>query len=193
MPTTQDPTASVVPPQTGSGDTVKGAAEKVGFFDNGIPPQLYSLWRTQVHRGIRNWDCVGAAEAGTKKWTDCWEWAAGQPGMAPRGQVEYAREEVKRHVRPLCDDIAKQARNSRQAMWEMIYVAREAYRTEYSEAPEIIEPPKWLLPDVQELGVAATKAAYMPRSAKGKASNTVVRATAESNFERNRRAARDRA
>ena len=43
MPTTQDPTPSVVPPQTGSGDTVKGAAEKVGFFDNGIPPQLYSL------------------------------------------------------------------------------------------------------------------------------------------------------
>ena len=91
MPTTQDPTARVVPPQTGSGDTVKGAAEKVGFCDNGIPPQLYSLWRTQVHRGIQNWDCFGAAVAGTKKWTDFCAWAAGQPGMALRGQVEYAR------------------------------------------------------------------------------------------------------
>ena len=113
--------------------------------------------------------------------------------MAPRGQVEYAREEVKRHVHTLCDDIAKKARNSRQAMWEMIYVARAAYRAVYPEAPEIIEPPKWPLPDVQELRVASTKAAYMPRSPKGKASNALVRATAESNFERNRRAARDRA
>ena len=87
MPTTQDPIPSVVAPQTGSGDMVKGAAEKVGFFDNGIPPQLYSLWRTQVHRGIQSWDCLEGAEAGTKTWTDFSEWAAGQPGMPPRGQV----------------------------------------------------------------------------------------------------------
>ena len=129
IPTTQVP-PNVVPPETGSGDTVKGAAEKVGFFDNGIHPQLYSLWRTQVHRGIQNWDCFVAAEAGTKEWTDFCEWAAGQPGMGPRGQVGYGREEVKRHVRTLCDDIAKKARNSRQAMWEMIYAARAAYHTE---------------------------------------------------------------
>ena len=70
MPPTEAPTPSVVPTQTGSGDTVKAGAVKVGFFDNGIPPQLYSLWRTQVHRGIQNWDCFGAAEAGTNKWTD---------------------------------------------------------------------------------------------------------------------------
>ena len=75
----------------------------------------------------------------------------------------------------------------------MIYVARAAYRAEYSEAPEILEPHKWPLPDVQELVVASTKAAYMRRSDKGKASNALVRATAESNFERNRQAARDRA
>ena len=71
--------------------------------------------------------------------------------MAPGVQVEYAREEVKRHVRRLCDDIAKKARNSWQAVWEMIYVARAAYRAEYPKALEIIEPHKWPLPDVQEL------------------------------------------
>ena len=131
MPPTEVPTPSVVPPQTGSGDTVKVAAEKVAFFDNGIPPQLYSLWRTQVHRGIQNWDCFGAAEAGTKKLTDFCEWAVAQPGMAPRGQVGYGRQEVKRHVRTLCNDIARKARNSRQAMWEMIYAARAAYHAEY--------------------------------------------------------------
>ena len=113
--------------------------------------------------------------------------------MAPRGQVEYAREEVKRQVPTLCDDIAKKARNSRQAIWEMIYVARAAYCAEYTEAHEIMEPPKWPLPVVQELGVASTMAAYMPRSDKGKASNAFVSATAEFNFERNQRAARDQA
>ena len=77
-------------------------------------------------------------------------------------------------------------------MWEMIYTARAAYRAEYPEASEIIEPPKWPLPDAQELGVASTKAAYMPRSAKDKASNSLLRATAESNFESDRRADRDR-
>ena len=77
-------------------------------------------------------------------------------------------------------------------MWEMIYVVRAAHRAAYPKALVIIEPPKWPLPDVQELGVASTKAANMPRSAKGKASNPLLRTTAESNFERNRRATRDR-
>ena len=154
MPTTHDPTPTVVTPHTSSGDTVKGAAEKVRFIDHEIPPQLYALWRTQVHRGIQHWDCFGAAEAGTKKSTDFCEWAAGQPGMAPREQVEYAREEVKRHVRTLCDDIAKKARNKWQAMWEMIYVARAAYCAKYTAAHGIMEPLKWPLPDVQERVVA---------------------------------------
>ena len=52
MPTMQDTTPSVVPTQTGHGDTEMGGAEKVVFFDTGIPPQLYSPLRTQVHRGI---------------------------------------------------------------------------------------------------------------------------------------------
>ena len=77
-------------------------------------------------------------------------------------------------------------------MWEMIYTARAAYRAEYSEAPEIIEPPKWPVTDVQELGVASTQAAYMPRSAEGRASNSLLQATTKYNFERDRRAARDR-
>ena len=112
--------------------------------------------------------------------------------MASRGQVGYGRQEVKWHVRTLCEDIAKKARSSRQAMWEMIYAARAADRAAYTGAPKIIEPPKWPLANVQELGVTSTRAAYMPRSAKGKARNSLLQATAEYNFERDRRAARDR-
>ena len=127
MPRTQVP-LNVIPPQNGSGDTVKRAAQQVGFLDFGIPPQLYSLWQTEVYRGIQNWDRFVAAEAGTKEWPDFVEWAAGQPGMAPQGRVGYGPEEVKRHVCTLCDDKAKKAWNSRQAMWEMIYAAPAAYR-----------------------------------------------------------------
>ena len=73
----------------------------------------------------------------------------------------------------------------------MIYAARAAYRAQYAAALEIIEPPKWPLPDAQERGVASTKAAYMTRSAKGTGSNSLLRAPAESNFERDCGAAHD--
>ena len=76
-------------------------------------------------------DCLVEAEAGTKGCTHVCEWAGGQPGMAPEGQVAYAREQIKWHVCRLCNDIATKARNSRQAMWERIYVVRAAYRAEY--------------------------------------------------------------
>lgn len=36
-------TASLSPPQTGSGCTVKGAAEKVGLLENKISTEIYSL------------------------------------------------------------------------------------------------------------------------------------------------------
>jgi len=51
-------------PGTHSEGTVKEAATKVGFFDDGVPSQLYTLWRGQVHRDIQNWNCFGSAEAG---------------------------------------------------------------------------------------------------------------------------------
>jgi len=47
--------------------TVRKAAENVGFFDAGIPPQLYTLWRSQVHWGIQNWNSDGAWEAGINR------------------------------------------------------------------------------------------------------------------------------
>ena len=50
MPTRQNFRPNVFPLQPGSGDTGKGADGQVGFFDNGIPPQLYFLWRTQRQR-----------------------------------------------------------------------------------------------------------------------------------------------
>jgi len=91
--------------------TVKEAAMKVGFFDDGVPSQLYTLWWGQVYRGIQNWNYFGSAEAGTSWWNDFCEWAASQPTMAPRGLVGYSQEEVQRNVHILCDDIAKKARN----------------------------------------------------------------------------------
>jgi len=56
--------------------TMKGAAERVGFSDTGVPAKLYILWRKQVHRGIQNWDCYGLEEAGTSRWDAFCEWAA---------------------------------------------------------------------------------------------------------------------
>ena len=34
--------------------TVKNAVQRVRFFDPGIPAQLYTLWRGQIHRAIQN-------------------------------------------------------------------------------------------------------------------------------------------
>ena len=62
--------------------------------------------------------------------------------MAPRGNIGYGQEEVKRHIRSLFNHIVKQAQNIREAIHEMIYTVRAAYRTDYLKAYEIIEPRK---------------------------------------------------
>jgi len=175
--------------------TVKEVATKVRFFDNGVPSQLYTLWRGQVHRGIQNWNCFGSAEAGTNWWNDFCEWAAGQPTMAPWGLVRYSQEEVRWNVRILCDDVVKKAWNSRQSMWDMIYQARAAYTAANPDLEHVIEPPKWPLPDAQELRLPTTQASYMPRNLKatGKVSQTYKNATSASNAEKEIRAAWDRA
>ncbi|RPB19145.1 hypothetical protein L211DRAFT_853486 [Terfezia boudieri ATCC MYA-4762] len=92
--------------------TVRKAAEWVGFFDEGIPSQLYTQWRKQVHREIQNFNYYGPEEAGSNKWEFFCEWAAGQPTMASRGQLAYQNEAIRKHIRILCDDVAKKARGS---------------------------------------------------------------------------------
>ena len=119
--------------------TVKNAAQRVGFFDPGIPAQWYTLWRGQIHRAIQNWDCYGAGEAGTNKWSEFCEWAAGQPSMAPRGQLTYNQDVIRRQVRMLCDDVAKKARNSRQSMWDTIQRARADHQAANHGLPVTIE------------------------------------------------------
>jgi len=57
-------------PRMHSEGMVKEAATKVGFFDDRVLSQLYTLWRGQVHRGIQNWNCFDSAEAGTNRWND---------------------------------------------------------------------------------------------------------------------------
>ena len=71
---------------------MKGAAERVGFSDTGVPAKLYTLWRKQVHRSIQNWDWYCLEEARTSKCDAFCEWAIGQPTMAPRGQLTYNEE-----------------------------------------------------------------------------------------------------
>jgi hypothetical protein len=164
--------------------TMKKAAEQVGFSDAGTPTKLYTLWRKQVHRGVQNWDCFGPEEAGTSRWDAFCEWAAGQPTMAPRGQLTYHEESVRKNVRLLCDDVAKKARNSRQAMWEAVRQARAGYRGAHNAAPQHVEPAKWPLPAAQELGPPTTGPSYMPRNPKGKGGVGLRNATAESNAEK---------
>jgi len=170
-------------------------ATKVGFFDDRVPSRLYTLWQGQVHRGIQNWNCFGSAEAGTNRWNDFCEWVASQPSMAPRGLVGYSQEEVRQNIRILCDDITKKAWNSWQSIWDMIYQARAAYTAANPDLEHVIEPPKWPLPDAQELGAPTMQASYMPRNLKatGKVSQNYKNATSVSNAEREIRAARARA
>ncbi|RPB18147.1 hypothetical protein L211DRAFT_854413 [Terfezia boudieri ATCC MYA-4762] len=112
--------------------------------------------------------------------------------MAPRGQLAYQDEAIRKHIRILCDDVAKKARGSRQAMWVAIHQAWAAHRASHDGEPAVIEPPKWPLPDVEELGQPSTGPSYMPRTAKGKGSAGVKKATIESNAERERVNARKR-
>ncbi|RPB22175.1 hypothetical protein L211DRAFT_850932 [Terfezia boudieri ATCC MYA-4762] len=166
---------------------VRNAAKSVGFFDDGIPPQLYTLWRKQVHRGVQNWTCYGAREAGIIRWGEFCEWAAGQPTMAPRGQVQYNRDIIRRNVRILYDDIAKKARNSRQSMWDTVQRARAAHRA--ANPGVVIQPLRKPLLDINELGRSTTGPSYMPQNPRGRAGATLLNATQESNSERARIAA----
>ena len=78
-PTIEAPTVDepIVDKHTNEDLTVKEAAKCVGFQDEDIPGNLYTLWRAQVHMGIHNWNCYGAGEAGTSKWAEFGDWAAG--------------------------------------------------------------------------------------------------------------------
>jgi len=78
----------------GDEPTVRNTVEKMGFFDPSIPLQLYTLWRSQVHWGIQNWNSYGAGEAGINRWGEFWEWPAGQPTMALQGQLQFNRDVI---------------------------------------------------------------------------------------------------
>ena len=93
--------------------TVRQAATNVGFYDPNIDSTLYTFRRAQVCRGIQNWNCFGAGEAETSRWSEFCEWAASEEGMAPRGMLAYTTySSIGRNVRTICDDIAKEARPS---------------------------------------------------------------------------------
>jgi len=128
---------------------VKTAAERLGFYADGVQGQLYTRWRKQIHRGILNFNSYGPEESGTNRWENICQWPAGQPTMGPAGQRAYNDEAIQRSVRMLCDDVAKKARNSGQAMCAAIHQACAAYRDAHDGHRTFIGPPKWLLPDVE--------------------------------------------
>ena len=72
--------------------TVRQVVTKVGFYDLNIDSTLYTFRRAQVCRGIQNWNCFGAGEAETSRWSEFCEWAASQEGMAPRGMLAYTTD-----------------------------------------------------------------------------------------------------
>jgi len=90
----------------------------------------------------------------------------------------------------LCDDIAKKARNSRQAMWAAIHQERAAYREAYDGQPTFIEPTKWPLPDVEEQVQPYMGPNYILQTVRGKGGAVLKKATSESNAERERVLAR---
>ena len=137
-------------------------------------PHLHSAW-----------------EGGTSKWSEFGDWAAGQPTMAPGGQLEYDQDKIRSSVRTICDDIAKKARKSRLTMWEAIHLARGTYRTANPKGPKTIQSSRSPLPGAGELGGFKTGPAYMQRKSRGRVGAGLVSATMESNEERKRVEARD--
>ena len=111
---------------------------------------------------MHNWDCYGAGEPGTNKWSEFGEWAAGPPSMPPRGQLTYNQDVICRHARMLCNDVANKARNSRQSMWDTIQRARAAHRAANRGLPGTIESRRWPLPAAQELELPTTGLSYLP-------------------------------
>ena len=96
------------------GNAISGAAQRVGFSNDRIPSQLYTVWRAQVHLGVQNWNCFRALESGTNRWGKFCEWAAGQLNSNDD-------DTIRGHVRLRCDNIAEKARVSRQSMWDTIH------------------------------------------------------------------------
>jgi len=171
---------------------VKQAADNVAFHDKGVPGSLYTLLRKQVHWGIQNYSRYRPEESGTTKWDSFCEWAAGHPTIATHGQLEYQNEATKRHVRTLCYDVAKKARNSRQCMWSVVRQARAAYRATHNGEPANIELAKWPLPEIVELGQPSVGPSYIPRNMKGKGGVTLHGGTEQLNKERARIALRNK-
>jgi len=112
--------------------------------------------------------------------------------MAPRGQLTYNEEQLPKNVRLLCDEVANKARCSRQAMWDVVRLAREACRSGNNGAPQHVDPQKWPLPSSQELGPPTTGPFYMPQNAKGKLGAGLPNATTESNVKKMRAVERGR-
>lgn len=76
---------------------------------------------------------------GNERWTESWNWAAGQPSMAPRSQLEYTRDEIWHRVRTLCDGIAKKVCNSKQNMWDTVQMTQAAHWATDPGGPQAIE------------------------------------------------------
>jgi len=112
--------------------------------------------------------------------------------MAPRGQLEYQTEATRRHGRTICDDVAKKTPNSGQSMWSAVQQGQATYRATHNGEPANMEPTKWPLLDIAELGQPSAGPSYMPRNMKGKGGATLRGATEESNKERARIAVRNK-
>ncbi|RPB24996.1 hypothetical protein L211DRAFT_848357 [Terfezia boudieri ATCC MYA-4762] len=95
-----------------SGDDDHGTrqfADRLGFNDPGIPRTLYQ-------RAMSDFGIFRPGEFGRTKFAKLCEWGAAHLAMAPKGQLNYHKQEYRSALNQLMQDVAKKARKSRQVM-----------------------------------------------------------------------------
>ncbi|KAF8425999.1 hypothetical protein EV426DRAFT_594682 [Tirmania nivea] len=119
--------------------TIRQFADRAGFYNEGIPETLYSLWRRDVSQLIKETGVYGPQKSGTDTWsTFCWH-AAGLPTMAPSGQLKYCSDKrVLQSVNQLCQDIAKKVRTGNTSRDQAVQQAHAAHAAQY---PDDSSPP----------------------------------------------------
>ena len=107
--------------------STKQYVDKLSCHDPVIPRTLSQICRSCMQRAMAEFGLFGYGEAGTVKFAEFCEWAAGHPSIAPTGHVNYNDKTYRVAMNQLLQNVAKKAHKSRQTMWEAIADARAAF------------------------------------------------------------------
>ncbi|KAF8476141.1 hypothetical protein BDZ91DRAFT_711072 [Kalaharituber pfeilii] len=105
------------------------AAELLGFFDEGIPPQLYSYWRKEIGHHMVIQDSAGPSRASGRRWKIFLRSMWTLRTLAPRARENIMQDSVMQECHAiLALDVAKKIRSSQQAANKAVKQATDAYQ-----------------------------------------------------------------